>query len=283
MTSAHTPPATRRIWLLSDAHIGQAQAGRDGADWLRLAVDDMRAAPPDYIFNLGDMSCSSAEAQLRTYAEIRQASGMGPWWELVGNHDHASLARGFYDTYVGCPRYWAVRDGNLLFLSLPAEQGCAAGLFLPGVEAWLRRSIAEAGAVNVIVCAHTFPRGTVIYSERFHRQLHPPRAVEAFLRENEVPLWLGGHIHFAPRTTADAARRGRTQFVNVASVSYVYNTGMSNSFVLEVEAGQTHYCLRCRDHERRDEVAAFRIEGNFPHPVALDRPRFTAHTIPALS
>lgn len=243
----------RRIWILADAHIGHTVDGVDGADWLRMAVEDMRenVEPVDYAINLGDMSRDSKDEQLAAYAEIRDGSHIDTWYELVGNHDFKSVASGLFEKHIRCPRYWSLIDGNVAFFSLPHERGNAAGLFLPEVEGWLRQAIPSHAGKNIIMAAHSFPYDTVEFSTRMARCMHPRTAVETFLESIRIDVWLGGHIHFRPRSTACTARRGPTTFINAANVSHVYGTEASLSFVLEFTIGSRFLRAQCRHHDRR--------------------------------
>lgn len=269
-------PKTRRIWILADAHIGHVDDGRDGAEWLQLAIDDMCAnvQPVDYAINLGDMSHAFTEGQLKTYAKIRGASHIARWYELVGNHDFKSIAPGHYERWIGCPRYWALRDGNVSFFSLPHERPNAAGLFLPEVEAWLRRAMPAAAGGNVIMAAHSFPYDTVEFSTRVPRCMYPKAAVERFLKDVRVDVWLGGHIHMKPRTPAASCVKGGTTFINCASVSHVYGTKACNSFVLTFTEGSHTLLAQCRHHDAACFVDEQSLAIKLPKPYEPGEPAF---------
>lgn len=278
-----TAHRSRRIWALGDAHIGQEADGRDGADWLRLAVDDMRAnlQPIDYVLYVGDMTAAYQESELQEFAEIRGQSGLDPWYEVVGNHDFQSTVLGTYDRWIRCPKYWSLLDGNLAIFALPAERCNAAGLFLPEVDAWLRREVVAAAGRNIILCAHSFPYDTVEHSTRVIRCLYPRAAVARFLEEVRVDLWLGGHIHMRPRTAAWCVRKGPTTFLNAAGVSHAYGTRASTSMLLEIAPGSQRLVIRCRHHETQAFLPEFEATVNLPFAFqpGADGPQFQAHAL----
>ncbi|MCG3179539.1 MAG: 3',5'-cyclic adenosine monophosphate phosphodiesterase CpdA [Phycisphaerae bacterium] len=244
-------PRTRKIWFFADPHIGHESDGRDGGDWLAMDVADLRDNVPDidYAVCLGDMSHAYKPEQLQGYADIRAGSHIARWFEVCGNHDFRSTRTGDYQRIVRCPRYWTLRDGNVLMIDLPAERGNAAGLFVPEVQAWLRREIAAAPDCIVIVCAHQFPCLTVERTERPERGLYPSADVERFIRDVRIDLWWGGHIHSGPRTANHIARKWGVTFINAASASHSYNTQRCESFVLELADGSDRAEARCRDHD----------------------------------
>ena len=283
LTPRTFPARSRRIWVLGDAHIGQAADGQDGAAWLRLAVDDARAnlRPIDYVLNVGDMTAAFQESELQEYAAIRDRSGIGPWYEVAGNHDFQSTVLGTYDRWIRCPKYWSLLDGNLAIFSLPAERCNAAALFLPEVDAWLRQSIAAAAGRNIIICAHSFPYDTVENSTRIIRCLYPRAAVTRFMEQVRVDLWLGGHIHMMPRSAAWCVRQGRTAFLNAAGVSHAYGTRASTSMLLEIAPGSQRLAIRCRHHDTREILPEFAAFADLPFAFepGAGGPQFRAHAL----
>jgi hypothetical protein len=276
----------RRIWMLADLHIGHESDGRDGGDWFEVDVADVRdnLGGVDYVINLGDVSHSHQPEQLQRYADVRDASGLGPWFEVCGNHDFHATETGDYQRIIGEDRYWRLVDGNLLMLSLPAERGNAAALFLPEVEAWLREQVAEHPDHNIIICAHQFPCDTVERTERAARGMFPRTAVERFIEDVQrdtggaLRLWWGGHIHSGPRGDGHIARRDGVTFINAASASHSYGTGRCHGFILDMEARQRLARARCREHDTPRFVREHSAEVEFLHPIVLDDdgPTFTA-------
>ncbi len=100
--------------------------------------------------------------------------------------------------------------------------------------------------------------------------------VDRFLQDVPVCLWLGGHIHFSPRTPAWAACRNGTTFINVASPSHGYNKDACHTFVLELADGSRRSVARCRNHDRGFFDGRQAVEIRWRRPVRLSPsgPRF---------
>lgn len=276
-------PTMRRIWLIADPHIGHVSDGRDGGDWLELVFADRREhmGPIDYAINLGDVSHNYAPDQFTRWAQLRDASGVSRWAELVGNHDFHGTETGDYQRRVTPHRYWTLVDGNVAFFSLPAERGNAAGIFVPPVEAWLREQMAAHADANRVIAAHQFPSGTVEHSLKPSRGLYPVDAVSRFLADVQPDLWVGGHIHMTGRTPAWTAVRDGLTFINVASASHTYTKDMASSFVLEMTEGSRDVVARCRDHDRHRYLDEHEVRLQFRHPCrfAPPGPTFTPFTL----
>ncbi|MFC1671564.1 metallophosphoesterase family protein [Planctomycetota bacterium] len=268
---------------MGDAHIGHVSDDRDGGDWLLMSVEDVaqNIGGIDYAVNIGDLTHQSLDGQLNTYVKIREGSGIDRWYEMSGNHDMKSVARGAFADIGGCARYWSLIDGNMAFFSLPAERGNAAGLFVPEVDSWLREVIAPHEDKNIIICAHQFPYDTVDRSTRPERCLYPKSAVHQFLNDVRIDLWLGGHIHSGPRTREATVTRGSTTFINVASVSHTYGTEVCNSFVLDIEHESWQIGARCRDHDHQSFVDDQELRVGLTHMIRLDEsePVFTLYDL----
>ena len=262
--------ALRRIWVFADPHIGHVVDGKDGAEWLEAAIEDVRSnvGRIDYVINLGDMTHASQPGELVRYRDIRDRSGLAPWYEISGNHDFTAHRAGLTQSIAGVSRYWSLTDGNLCFFSLPHERCNAAGLFLPEVAAWLRTAMAREAGKNIIMCAHTFPHCTVESSHKAARSLFPRAFVADFLRDVHVDLWLGGHIHSKPQSEARSHRRDGTTFINVAAVSHVYGRDASLSFILEIEPGSTTMRARCRLHDEKRDRDDWSLDVPLPAPFA---------------
>jgi len=263
---------TRRVWILADTHIGRVEDGKDGDQWLRLAVQDVRKnlAPVDYAVFLGDMTARYEPEQFEKYARLRDTSGILPWYEIAGNHDFHGIENGEYFKWTICPLRYVVLDGNLAWFFVSAERGMADGLVCPQTTEWLGQSIARHQHKNIVVCTHQLVHDTVEYSTREARYLHPKEQLEELLSDVRVDLWLAGHAHFAPRTPAYAANKGHTTFLNVASITHAYNTGASVSYILEMEEGTCSARLRCRIHDRCRFAPEFGLHLKLPqcwHPA----------------
>ena len=265
----------RRVWLVSDVHASYLDDRRDGAGWLKLAVEDLRDNVQDvaYAVCLGDMTHQYAAEGLRNYAQVRDASHLGRWYQLAGNHDYGAVASGLYAKYVKMPLRSIVLDGSTAWLLVSTQSGASAGLISEEWADWLATNIQRLQADrNIVVCTHHLVYDTVVYSTQGSRYLHPKERVAELLKRVRVDLWLCGHAHSRPRTPECATTRGRTTFVNVASVSHAYATHMANSCLLEIVNGSREALIRCRDHDRRRYLAGHDVRVTFPHPWKLGQP-----------
>ena len=268
----------RRIWAVSDCHIGlggEANDGRDGAAWLALAVAEQRKSQPrpDYVLALGDLSHTSRAEELSRYTAIRDSADMGPWFEIAGNHDFSAFGNGAWDKVIGRPARYTLLDGNTAFIFASAEQGSAAGLLSDATLAWMAGEIDRRKDGNVIVCTHQPMFGTVDKSREPGRFMLHEQAVARLVEEHRVDLWLCGHIHSGPRTPGYVVTRGRTTFVNIASAGHAYGTGRTVSYSFTAADGSRTLTGRCRDHEARQFLADNDVRVELPHPWKLgDRP-----------
>jgi 3',5'-cyclic AMP phosphodiesterase CpdA len=247
-------PAMRRVWTFSDSHIGCDPAlngGKQGAAWLELALKDLKekVGPVDYAVPLGDITDKGEAEQLQQYVQARDASQIRLWYELAGNHDFAAVPAGDWRKYVKRPQKYAVIDGNAVWLLVSVEQGKASGRLTRQVANWLEAATAEHKDKNIIVCTHQPVYDTVAGSTGKESYLEQRVFVEQVLGRIRVDLWLSGHIHSGRRNSKYVARRGRTTFINVASLGRMYGTGACTSYVLEMKRGSKELLARCRNHE----------------------------------
>jgi 3',5'-cyclic AMP phosphodiesterase CpdA len=278
-------PSNRRIWAFSDSHIGldgPANDEKDGADYLKLALDDVRKGVGriDYALGLGDLADNAGAAeQLKQYAAIRDGSSIPLWFEIAGNHDYGAVPAGDWRRYVRRPNNYLVLDGNAAFFMISAQQGRSNGIFSEPVRAWLSKAIPRLDGYNIIVCSHQPVYDTVRASAKAESFLEPREAVAAFLDDHHVDLWLCGHIHAGRRNIKYIFHRAGTTFINVSSICHAYGTGASTSYVLEMEKGGVTALARCRWHEQaeylddQEAMVEFRNAWRFSaHPAALAGP-----------
>ena len=306
--------AVRRVWVWSDAHIGlcsTASGDRDGAAWLQDAVDDIRdcAGPVVCALSLGDIADDSTRAQYEEYANIRRRAGFGPWFEIAGNHDFAGVKAGLWEACVTPQRRFILADGNGVWICFGVEVSGAGGRISEDTLRWLREAIARNQDRNEIVCSHQAVSHTVLGSQKDYRALYCPSAtdpaperppadadpatpkrettdaalqrVERIVDELRVDLWLCGHIHSNQRTAESIARRGRTTFINVASITHAYGDHASGSFVLEFRDGARTVDARYRDHGTGKFDEAFSTTVEFPQPWRFSGPPKFEAALPA--
>jgi hypothetical protein len=281
-------PNRRRIWVLGDSHIGlrsKSTSHRDGAEWLEDAVADQlhNVDPVDWVLMVGDASHHAGrEEELKRYAAIRDASKMGPWFEIAGNHDHRGLAEGRWGRIIGRPPRYVIRDGNTVFVCVSVEQGNSRGDLSGRTLGWLRDRVRENQAGNVVVVTHQAAPDTVYDSDRWSRIITAKEFVGDLLANHRVDLWLCGHIHGGGRTDRHAVSRGRTQFLNVASMSHAYGSGASHSFTFDIRAGGRTLVARCRHHDSESWLDRHELHVRLPLPWQPgERPTIEPDTVGA--
>ena len=285
--------AVRRVWVWSDAHIGlnnDTSRDRDGAEWLQAAAQDVRGrvGPVAWVLSLGDIANASQRAEYEQYAAIRTRSGLGPWFEIPGNHDYAGVKTGLWKNCVGSPRRFILADGNGVWICFGVERGGAGGKIAESTLAWLRGAIASNQTHNVIVCSHQALGHTVARSGASKNCLYCPmdgdpepegegenkeegsipaiKRVEKVVADLRVDLWLCGHIHGTSYGAGNSVRRGRTTFINIASITPSYGRHESGSFVLEFREGARAVTARRRNHSTGTTDKAFDTVVEFPYP-----------------
>lgn len=293
MTAGHlrrTPEVgvARRVWVWADAHIGAESDGLDGGQWLDRAVKDVGAnlKPVDYVVSLGDLTDSGKPEQIARYVEIRRNSGLETWHEMAGNHDYWMLGSGLWKQHMALPQRAVLVDGNVVWIMLSVERDGAAGRISPETFQWLRQTIETHKKRNVIVCTHQPVYDTVKNSRKEHRSIfcwvdtgepyvlgkvpeEELRRIGRMLEEVRVDLWLCCHAHTGPRDAAWSVRKGRTQFINIASINHIYGTGASRSFMMDFKSGSKRLAVKSRNHDQNIFEPEFSINIDFPFPVTL--------------
>ena len=298
--------ATRRVWVWSDPHIGfcsDVTGDRDGAAWLKSAVSDIQehVAPIAWTLSLGDIAHGSSNTEYEQYSEIRRSADFGPWFEIAGNHDFTGVKAGLWQTLLTQQQRFILADGNGVWICFGVENGGAGGRISEDMLRWLREAIARNQDRNVIVCSHQAVRRTVYGWRKDYNLLYCPsdtdphpepnrettdaalERVERIARDLRVDLWLCGHIHGSKHTAESIARRGRTTFINVASITHAYGNQPSSSFVLEFRDGSRTVNARYRDHGTGtfDETLSTTIE--FPQRWRISGPPALEPAEPATS
>ena len=74
-------------------------------------------------------------------------------------------------------------------------------------------------------------------------------------------------------------RKGRTTFINAASVSHVYGTKACNSLVLEFSEGSAEVSARCRHHDEACFVEEQSLMVGLHKPFVPGEPLFRAEDL----
>lgn len=244
-------PAVRNALVLSDIHVGLEADGVDGGEWFSRAIGELERnqVSIDYAAVLGDISHGATEQALETYVEIRDSSGIPTWFELAGNHEwHGGNTR-HYESRVRSLRPHAHVDGNVAWFFLSDEDAGVRGFVSDESIEWLSNELETHKNDVVIVCTHQLVHGTVRASAKDDRCIHPKEKIAQLLSDHRIDLWMFGHEHHRPYSKDDVLRRGRTTFLNVASLSHAYNTRESQSYVLQFEERAKQIVARRRVHD----------------------------------
>ena len=267
--AARAAGRTRRLWAFADPHVGLVHDGKDGAEWMALALADLQrnVKPLDYALGLGDLTHNAgAEAELQAYRKVRDAAALPAWYELAGNHDFGAIPAGNWAKYIRRPRNYALVDGSAVWLLISARQGKAEGRISRAVGNWLLAQAHAHRDRNVIVCTHQAVYGTVAGSGGGETYLMHRGFVQRIIDRVRIDLWLCGHIHGGRRNRRYVVRRGRTTFINVASINHAYGTRAATGYVLEMTEGEKTMLARCRDHDRARYLPDQQARVGFPHP-----------------
>jgi len=273
LRAADADAPSRRVWAFADSHVGLVHDGKDGADWLALALADLKrnVKPCDYALGLGDLTHNAgAEAELRGYLKVRDAAGLPAWYELAGNHDFGAIPAGRWAELIKRPRNYAVVDGNAVWLLISARQGKSEGRVSRAVGNWLLAQAQAHRDRNVIVCSHQAVYKTVAGSGGEETYLMHRGFVQRIIDRARIDLWLCGHIHGGRRNRRYIVRRGRTTFINVASVNHAYGTGAAHGCVLEMAGGAKTLLARCRHHDRARYLPDQQATVPMPHSWKFD-------------
>jgi 3',5'-cyclic AMP phosphodiesterase CpdA len=292
--------ATRRVWVFSDCHVGLGgitNADKSVTQWLDHAVTDMQKTklPISFVLTLGDLTHASQAEQFEQYLGLKKKAGYAPWWEIAGNHDHASIKEELWERYIKLPTRFTLADGNGIWICFSVERSGAGGKISQETLAWLRQTIQANSNKNVIVCSHQPVGHTVARSTKDHRLLYCPapgdpepglypgveptdpdakreatdeaiQRVEQLVKDVRVDLWLCGHIHSSSRNKDWIVKKGNTTYINVASVNPSYGNSNGGSFVLEFQPGSKTVAARYRNHESGIFMEKNSTTVEFPFP-----------------
>jgi hypothetical protein len=217
---------------------------------------------------LGDVSQRGDRASVAKYVALRDAGPVPRWFELAGNHDHNGNGIGHFTDLVRSTAPHLFIDGNIAWFFLSDEKGSRQGDILPATFEWLDQTMAGLAGRTLVVCSHQLVAGTLPRSDIASYCLHPEDKVAALLEKHPVDLWLCGHEHHAPYTRDRCVRKGCTTFLNVASMSWLYGTGASESFVLELAGGAREIVARRRNHDTSSYLPEFTVRVPLRVPIA---------------
>ena len=243
----------RRIWISSDIHIGKEDEGYDGAEWLKNALGDVEKnlQPVDYAVILGDIVHDGRRNELEQYISIKKNSRIKKWFELAGNHEHYGNRINIYRELLRSEKPYFYVDGNVVWLFISDELHSRPGNITEESTQWIVEKLEKLRGNVIIVCSHQMVKGTIEESEKAALNIHPDERIRRIRNAAKIDLWLSGHLHHSrPRDKRDFAKVGDTSFLNAASLSHAYDTGISESFLIELEDGTNEIVLKCRNHDK---------------------------------
>lgn len=258
------------VWVCSDIHIGYTDDGLDGEEWFANALSDIsNLGTIDYALVLGDIAHSGRVEEFQKYLSHREQSAIAQWYELAGNHDHGSGGITNYCKLINPDKAYMIFDGNLVWFFLSDEELSTEGEIGENTCVWLKEMISQNQDKIIIVCSHQCVYGTVRDSTVSDRHLYPKEKIEDILNTLRVDLWLCGHQHFYPYSHEEVFTNGKTTFINVASMSHAYSSGMSQSFFLEIERGRREIIAYYRSHDLYAFDDNFTVSIPVPFPIKL--------------
>ena len=246
---------TRRVLVASDLHIGKIDDGQDGEIWFARALDDLNEniGPVDYAVVLGDIAHDAQKSELLKYIKIKDESDISEWFELAGNHEFYGNRINYYRELLRSEKPYLHVDGNIVWCFLSDELHSRPGNITEESAAWIKEKLAEYDDKIIIMCSHQLIRGTVDESEKPPLNFHPHERIEEILKSSKIDLWLCGHLHHGrPHSKKDVVRKGSTTYMNIASMSHAYGTGVSQSCILEMNQGDKFITARFRNHDKKE-------------------------------
>jgi len=261
-------PSTRCVMAFSDMHAGNATSAAgnvDGAEWLRHACSELKTnnIRIDYALVLGDMTQNGLAEELDRYLKVRTQSGITNWFELAGNHEYARNGTSVYTEKIRSTKPYCVVDGNFVWFFLSDEKPGVPGDLSETTLRWLDQKLTEHKDKIIIISSHQLVYDTVKTSTKGSMFLNPKEQVKDLLARHHVDVWLAGHEHHLQWTEESMVKKDETWFINVASMSYAYNTGESQSFLLEFTEGEQQIKVRRRIHDK----GIFAEKGTFVIPL----------------
>jgi len=251
----------RRVFAMSDLHIGKIADGRDGAEWLQLALADVAANIPDiaYGLTLGDITQNGDVEGLDSYLGQTRGHRIPKWFELAGNHEYYHGNIGNYTSMVRSTAPLLHLDGNVAWFFLSDGKESRQGDLTDATLAWLKAGLTEHRDKIIVVCSHQLVANTVRLSHKPPFQLHPIDKLQEILDSCPIDLWMFGHEHHSPYAKDKIVRKNNTTFINVASMSHAYGTKGSGSVILDFKNGARELRMRRRDHDHHRFMKEFEV------------------------
>lgn len=137
--------------IVSDTHLGRQESKTPERQW-RQAIDEINAAPGDFVLHLGDVVDGGREAQYPIYAATRKLLTK-PIYEVPGNHD----PRDRFESHVRTPIDTSFDHAGVRFILFNnSHHDSHLGFITPEQTAWLDKLCDEAAAeeLQIVVACH---------------------------------------------------------------------------------------------------------------------------------
>lgn len=270
-SGAEASTRKRRVVVMSDIHIGRRADDLDGSAWLTRSLSDLEqhVRNIDYGLTLGDITHDGDRKSIETYLRIRENAKMPRWFDIAGNHEHRHEGIQHFKALIRDTAPFCHMDGNIAWFFVSDESGSTAGEISAESYRWLVRHIQANADKNIILCSHQPPPDTIRRSSESVFCLHPREKIRDMVASLPIDLWLCGHEHHRPYSSANIVRENGTTCINVASLSHAYGTRSSGSVVLEMRNRHRDIVARRRDHDRSRYMDDFTYSVPLEHPVRL--------------
>lgn len=137
--------------IVSDTHLGRQESKTPERQW-RQAIDEINAAPGDFVLHLGDVVDSGRPAQYPVYAELRKSLNK-PIHEVPGNHDPVEL----FERHVRTPIDRSFDHAGVRFVLFNnSHRDSHLGFITPEQTTWIAKQCDDAAAkgLKVVVACH---------------------------------------------------------------------------------------------------------------------------------
>jgi predicted phosphodiesterase len=264
-----------RVVVMSDIHIGRHADGLDGGEWLMRGLSDIEKniQKIDIGVTLGDITHQGDRKSLQTYLRLRDKVPIPRWLELAGNHEHRTGGIQHFRKLIRDTTPYGYVEGNLAWFFISDESNSISGQVSRKSYRWLVQNIKANADKIIILCSHQPPPDTIRRSNERTFCLHPRQKIEDMVSTLPIDLWLCGHEHHRPYSSANVVTKSGTTCINVASMTHAYGTRSSGSLLLETVDDSREIIARRRNHDRQRYDDEFALRIPLTRPVRLGAPR----------
>jgi predicted phosphodiesterase len=240
------------VWMLSDVH----PKTEDDRKTFEAAVADINenVGSVNMAVIAGDLLKSRSSASAFTwFIETRNRSKVVDWFQIAGNHDVRSGP--IFNDYFPLPPYYAVKNGNLLFLCLSDISVSSRTDISDEAFIWWETMVKMNKDKIIITVTHAQLEGSGLLGSILNsRIIAQSDRFEEVLKHERVALWVSGHTHLPQRLSGSvniSKKLGGTCFLNVSSISDESFLD-SESRMLYFKDGSDVVWIRSRSHGEKE-------------------------------